>query len=221
MQEHGFYPSLRGAPDPGLVKATQPFVPEGTKSLAFEVFRQLGGRAPDLMVHPTAGGDGLAGSWKGWNELRLAGVAERLPRMLASQAQAADSLARSRRAGKVLAERVHMAPSIAYSILDSRTSDHAAYAVQESGGDAISVTDDEIRASVALLARRGLCIEPASCASLAGLMQARREGLVSRDQEAVCVLTGSGLRWPDTFGPLPNDYSGSRVSVEFWFDYKR
>src|SRR3954447_1504061 len=55
VQEYGFYPSLRGAPDPGLVKAVQPYTPEGTKSISFEVYRQLGGHAPDVMAHPTAG----------------------------------------------------------------------------------------------------------------------------------------------------------------------
>ena len=203
VRDFGYYPSLRGAADPGLVKAVQPYTPEGTKTIAFEVYRQLGGRAPDVMAHPTAGGDGLAGTWKGFRELRDAGLPIETPRMLACQSVAAASLARARAIGLTLAQRVHMDDSIASSILDSRTSDHAALAVQESAGEAISVTDDELRDTVRLLARQGLCIEPASCASVAGVMKARRVGLLSRDLSAVCVLTGSGLRWPDTFDPVP------------------
>src|SRR5204863_7982859 len=110
VQDYGFYPSLRGAPDPGLVRATQPYVPEGTKTIAYEVYRQLGGRAPDLMVHPTAGGDGLAGSWKGYTELRDAGLDIRPPRMIACQSAAADSLVRARAHGAVFAERMEMPP---------------------------------------------------------------------------------------------------------------
>jgi len=205
VQEHGFYPSWRGAADPGLVRLAQPYTPEGTKTIAFEVYRQLGGRTPDVMAHPTAGGDGLAGTWKGFRELQAAGVDARPPRMLACQAETAGSLARARARGQVLAERVELGESIASSILDSRTSDHAALAVQDSGGEAISVTDEEIRDAIRLLARQGLCIEPASCASVAGLLKARRSGMLDRELSAVCVLTGSGLRWPDTFGPTPDE----------------
>src|SRR6266540_1697650 len=124
------------------------------------------------MAHPTAGGDGLAGTWKGFTELRAVGLQVEPPRMLACQAEAAGSLARSRARGKVLADRVEMGHSIASSILDSRTGDHAALAVRDSGGEAVAVSDDELRETVALLARNGLCIEPASCASVAGLMRA-------------------------------------------------
>ncbi|SRR5579884_590517 len=214
VREFGFYPSLRGAPDPGLVRATNPYLTEGTKTIAFEVYRQLGGRAPDVMAHPTGGGDGLAGAWKGFRELRAAGIEVALPKMLACESEAADSLARARRRGQVLAERVQLGSSIAASILDSRASDHAATAVQESGGEAVAVSDAELRAAGALLARHGLCIEPASCASLAGLLRARREGLLSRDLSAVCVLTGSGLRWPATFPPLPEERSAVSTLAE-------
>ena len=203
VREHGYYPSWRGAADEGLVRLAQPFTPEGTKTIAFEVYRQLGGRAPDVMAHPTAGGDGLAGTWKGFVELQAAGLEVRLPRMLACQAETAGSLVRARARGQVLAERVELGDSIASSILDSRTSDHAALAVQDSGGEAIAVTDDELRDTVHLLACRGLCIEPASCASVAGVLKARRQGLLDHGLEVACVLTGSGLRWPATFEPVP------------------
>jgi threonine synthase len=203
VKEYGFFPSLRGAPDPGLINVAQPYGLEGYKTIAFEVYRQLDGRVPDIMSLPTAGGDGLAGTWKGFCELRAAGVNGALPKMLACQAEAADSLFRARQQGSILAQRVPIAPSIANSILDSRTSDHAALAVEDSGGEAISVSEDEIRATILFLARRGLCIEPASGVSVAGVMKARRVGLLDRNLSAVCVLTGSGLRWSQTFLEAP------------------
>jgi threonine synthase len=203
VKDYDFFPSLRGAPDPGLVNATQPFGPEGYKTIAFEIFRQLNGKSPDVMAHPTAGGDGLAGTWKGFCEMRAAGLDLKPPRMLACQAEAADSLCRARQAGDIFARRVSISPSIANSILDSRTSDHGALAVQDSGGEAVSVSEDEIRDTVQFLARRGLCIEPASCASVAGVMKARRLGILDRGLSAVCVLTGSGLRWHQTFDGVP------------------
>lgn len=177
-----------------------PFGLEGYKSIAAEVFRGLGGRVPDLVVMPSCGGDGITGVWRGFESLRLSGISDSVPRMAAVQPRAAASLVRAVSLGLESVEPVAMGETIAHSLRDSRSGDHGLASIRTSGGTAVAVDDEQLRASLSELAGSGIFAEPAAGAGLAGLDQVL-DSLSPEERQAltvVVIVTGSGNRWPDS-----------------------
>lgn len=98
---------------------------------------------------------------------------------------------------------VHPDPSsIALSIRDDTGGPAALKAIYDSGGDATDVTEDEIIEAVRLLARSGYLVEPSSAASVAGAIKAARAGRLAPDETVVCLVTGSGAKWPEVMSEL-------------------
>ena len=183
-----------------------PFTREGKKTAAFEIFEQLG-RIPDWVVVPTGDGNILAGIWKGFCDLKQAGIADRTPKMLC--AQSADSQAISaavwklQQAGNRTPDwtTVDIAPVRATTIADSISVDiprdglAAVRAVIESGGAAVAVPDAEILGAIPEIARgAGVFAEPAAACAWAGLQKAARDGIISASETVVCMCTGNGLK---------------------------
>ncbi len=198
-RDHGWYISQRNTPGVPGRPFGNPFGVEGYKAVAFEIFRQLGGQVPDAVFVPVGGGDGLYGVWKGFVEIRAVGLAERVPRMVACQSAAGAPLVEAWARGARAQAPVPSGPTVALSIVDRLSGDHALRAVHESGGAAVAVTDAEILAAGAELGRFGLCLEPSSAATLAAYRKVPAAGT------AVLVGTGTGLRWPATLpgGDVP------------------
>lgn len=178
--------------------ASNPFLGEGKKTLALEIWDQLGGKAPDWVVVPVGDGCILGGVHKGFADLRGAGLIGALPRLLGVQAEGSAALAHAWRAG---AERC--APVDARTVADSLAVDcprdqrKALRAVRESRGAFVTVSDDSILASQAALASRaGLLVEPAAAAPLAGWQAALRDGtaVAEDDTQIVLLHTGHGLK---------------------------
>lgn len=167
-----------------------PYGIEGYKTIAYELVSQLKGRAPRTIFVPTGGGDGIYGLWRGFVELRRAAVIDDLPRLIACQPERSASVVRAFSAHADHVSPVDLATSCAVSLTDRQAGDHALWAIRESSGDAIALTEEEIRESVRLLASKGLCIEPAAAASVAGL--ARYE---DPKPPVVCLITAAGQRW--------------------------
>ena len=206
IRDHGYYPSTTMTPMP----TGTPFGIEGYKTIAFEIYMQLGRRVPDRMFCPIAAGDVLYGPWKGFNEMRLLGLADRNPVMHGVQPAGCNPYVQSFQQGRgdVI---VHPDPSsIALSIRDDTGGPAALQAIYDSGGDATDVTEDEIIEAVRLLARSGYLVEPSSAASVAGAIKAAREGRLTSDETVVCVVTGSGAKWPEVMAEL----SGRDAPVE-------
>jgi threonine synthase len=175
---------LAERPGVHVVNSINPARIEGQKTLAFEICDALG-RAPDAVVVPVGNGGNLRALWKGFREyLRLRWIA-RAPRMIGVQAEGAAWLLR----GPV--ER----PETAATAIRIGRGAHERYvraAIEESGGEAVAVSDAEILAARDRLARRhGIFVEPASAAPVAALERIRPSGLI------VCVATGHGLKDPD------------------------
>ena len=173
-----------------------PFTVEGKKTCAVEIVRDLGYRAPDVVVVPTGDGVILAGIAKGFRDLVVAGAISSIPRLIAVQASGAASLARAVRDGGDL-----RSVSGSFSVADSicvdvpRAGLLAMRDIRATGGGAVIVDDGAILSALADLARiSGIYAEPAAAASLAGLRQALSEGLVSREEETVLLVTGGGLK---------------------------
>ena len=169
----------------------QPAFIAGTATFAYEVFEQLGRRAPDVVVAPLGGGTLLLGAHLGFARLLAAGLIERVPRLVGVQSSACPPLARAFRAGEPDAAEVAPDATIAEGIRIARPprARQILAAIRETEGTIVEVTDDEIRTSLRALLARGLFVEPTSAAGYAGLAQATLP-----DERVVVALTGHGLK---------------------------
>jgi threonine synthase len=174
-----------------LVNSVNKYRLQGQKTAAFEIVDALGD-APDVHCLPVGNAGNISAYWMGYREYAADGEATRRPRMLGFQASGA--------APFVKGEPVLKPQTIATAIRIGNPAswDLAVAARDESGGAIDSVTDRQILAAYRLLAREeGVFVEPASAASVAGLLQASEQGVVARGAKVVCTVTGNGLKDPD------------------------
>lgn len=176
-----------------LVNSVNPARIEGQKTAAFEVVDALGD-APDIHVLPVGNAGNITSYWKGYGEYHDngAGPATRTPRMWGYQAAGAAPIVR----GEPVKDPSTLATAI--RIGNPASWELAEQARDESGGHIEAVTDRQIlRAYKLLAAQEGVFVEPASAASVAGLLQAAELGMVDPGQRIVCTVTGNGLKDPD------------------------
>ena len=174
-----------------LVNSVNPHRIEGQKTAAFEICETLGD-APDVLAIPVGNAGNITAYWRGFGECAELGRATLHPRMYGFQAAGAAPIV----LGRPVAEPNTVATAI--RIGNPASWQQATAARDESSGLIESVTDDEILEAYALLARReGLFVEPASAASVAGLLKLARAGRM-RGGRAVAILTGNGLKDPET-----------------------
>lgn len=177
--------------DVALVNSVNPYRLEGQKTAAFEVVDTLG-KSPDLLAIPVGNAGNISAYWKGFCEYHQMGRLQTLPRLLGVQAAGAAPL--------VLGHSVASPDTLASAIrIGHPASGHLAkQAVSESNGSFESVTDDEILEAYRALAQEGVFCEPASAAPVAGLFKLHRQGRLPKGLQVVAVLTGHGLKDPDT-----------------------
>lgn len=181
-----------------LVNSINPYRIEGQKTAAFEICEQLGA-IPDYHILPVGNAGNITAYWKGYNEYKAAGKISALPKMIGFQAAGAAPI--------VLGRRVEKPETIATAIRIGNPANwkNAEAASSESGGLISSVTDEEILYAFGLIAStEGIFCEPASAASIAGLLKLQRERYFSDHSSIVCTLTGNGLKDPDIVFKLPN-----------------
>jgi len=183
-----------------LLNSINPYRLEGQKTIAFEIWDQLGGKVPDKVIVPVGNAGNISAIWKGFRELYLMGLINRLPRMIGIQAEGAAPIANMIKMGSSEIKFVEKPETIATAIRIGSPVNwkKAVKAIRESGGLAETVSDEEILSAQKLLARlEGIFVEPASAASIAGLIKLSKNGLVEKDELVVCVATGHGLKDPD------------------------
>ena len=174
-----------------LVNSVNPARIEGQKTAAFEVVDALGD-APDLHVLPVGNAGNITAYWRGYVEYAADGTASRRPRMWGFQAAGSAPI--------VNGEPVSNPSTIATAIrIGNPASWSSAVAARdESGGLIEAVTDrDILRAYRLLSTQEGVFVEPASAASVAGLLQLHAAGRLEPGQTVVCTVTGHGLKDPD------------------------
>jgi len=179
------------------LNSINPWRIEGQKTVAFEIVDELG--VPDWIALPVGNAGNITALWKGLKELREFGLIDRLPKILAVQAEGAAPVVKAFRGGRY--EPIAKPSTIASAIRIGNPVhwERALKALRESGGEAVSVSDDEILKSQLLIARlEGLGVEPASAASVAGVGKAIRDKLIDRDEVVVAIATGHALKDPDT-----------------------
>lgn len=173
-----------------LVNSVNPDRLHGQKTLAFEVCDVLG-RAPDCHLVPVGNAGNITSHWMGYREYRDDGVADALPRLFGVQAEGAAPIVR----GEPIEEPRTVASAI--RIGNPASWERAVAAADESGGAIFAVPDDDILAAYDLVASEGLFAEPASAASVAGLLRLAEAGRLPEGATVVCVLTGHGLKDPE------------------------
>jgi len=173
-----------------LVNSVNPHRLQGQKTCAFEIVDALG-RAPDVHCLPVGNAGNIASHWMGYSEYLADGLIHEPPRVFGFQASGAAPL--------VLGRPVKEPHTIATAIRIGNPAswDLAIAAASESEGAIMAVTDRDILSAYRRVAREGLFAEPASAASVAGLLRLSAEGTLARGSTVVCVLTGHGLKDPE------------------------
>jgi len=175
-----------------LVNSINPYRLDGQKTAAFEIVDALGD-APDFLFIPVGNAGNITAYWKGFKEYYAAGRCRQLPHMMGYEAEGAAAIVK----GYPIEKPQTVASAI--RIGNPASWKGAVSARDESDGRIDFVTDEEILTAYSLMARQeGVFGEPASAASLAGLFKAARNGLDLRGKRVVCIITGNGLKDPDT-----------------------
>ena len=175
-----------------LVNSLNPHRIEGQKTAAFEIVDALGD-APDYLFIPLGNAGNITAYWRGFVHYKQAGKAKNTPKMMGFEAEGSAAIVR----GKVITNPKTVASAIRIGNPASWKS--AVAARDESGGFIDCVSDEEILNAYKLLAvTEGIFGEPASAASVAGLIKKAKSGIDFSDKKVVCVITGTGLKDPDT-----------------------
>ncbi|MEN4017015.1 MAG: threonine synthase [Methanobacterium sp.] len=184
-----------------LLNSVNPFRLEGQKSIGFEIVDDLGWKSPDRIILPVGNAGNISAIWKGVKEFHNAGFMEHLPMMTGIQAEGAAPIVRAVRENKDVIIPFENPETVATAIRIGApvSAKKALAAIYESGGLAETVTDEEILSAQKLLARtEGIGVEPASAASIAGLIKLVDNGEVDKKEQVVCIVTGHLLKDPDT-----------------------
>jgi len=175
-----------------LVNSVNPHRIEGQKTAAFEIVDSLGD-SPDYLFIPVGNAGNITAYWRGFTQYKQAGIAANTPRMMGFEAEGSAAIVRD----SPIANPTTIASAI--RIGNPASWKGATTARDESGGIIDSVTDEDILNAYSLLgSKEGIFGEPASAASVAGLIKQRRSGVDFSGKRVVCVITGSGLKDPDT-----------------------
>jgi threonine synthase len=194
VEKYGWYPCPSFGP-------FNPYQVEGPKTMTYEIVEQLNWKAPDWIMVPTGSGCLLTGIWKGFNDFNALDFVESTSKLAAIQPQGCSPLVRAFKQKKAPfeIEPWDRPTTIAGGLSDvfPWDGDAALRALQETGGMAETVSDEEILEAQRLLASsEGIFAEPTGVASLAGLIRLVNSGTVKKDETVVVLVTGSGLKDP-------------------------
>jgi threonine synthase len=180
----------------------EPYRIEGKKTMGYEIVEQLGWQVPDVILYPAGGGVGLIGIHKAMQEMQELGwVGDRLPRLVAVQAQGCPPIVDAFAAGLDESTLVEDSHTIAFGLnVPKALGDFLVLrAVRESGGTAIAVSDDAILAELGhLAATEGAWVCPEGAACLAAARELRESGWIAEQEQVVVLNTGTGLVYPQT-----------------------
>jgi len=174
-----------------LVNSINPYRIEGQKTGAFEVCEQLG-FAPDILSIPVGNAGNITAYWRGFKTYKEAGKSDQNPAMWGFQASGAAPIVHNRRFENpdTVATAIRIGNPASWEL--------ATQALEESQGHIDEVSDEQILAAYAMLStQEGVFCEPASAASVAGLLKMKAANKIPTGARIVCVLTGHGLKDPD------------------------
>ncbi|MDR2050918.1 MAG: threonine synthase [Deltaproteobacteria bacterium] len=179
----------------------EPYRIEGKKTMGYEIAEQSGWESPDVILYPTGGGVGLIGVYKAFREMRELGFVDRIPRLVAVQAENCAPIVRAFQENKSESSFWENSSTVAFGInVPKALGDFLALeALYASKGCACAVTDQEIISAQRELAQKEGCfICPEGSALYAAAGKLRRDGRIRRDESVVLLNTGAGIKYPDT-----------------------
>jgi threonine synthase len=180
----------------------RPYYVEGSKTLAFEICEQLGWRAPENLIIPVGSGALLCAIWRGLKQFLALGLIDELEtRIFAAQPEGCSPIVKAFDSGSDDVLPVEKPRTIAKSLAIGDPGDgiYALQAIKESGGAAVSATDEEILEGIRILGKtEGIFAEPAGGVTIAVLKKLIDSGLILKDEEVVCCVTGSGFKSSET-----------------------
>ena len=196
--------SRKRAAEEGLFDVStlqEPYRVEGKKTMGYEIAEQSGWELPDAIIYPTGGGTGIVGMWKAFAEMEEMGwIGPKRPKMYAVQAEGCAPIVRAFREGAEFAEPWENAQTMAAGIrVPGAIGDYLILgAIRESGGGALTVTDDEMKYYMSLVASlEGMFICPEGAATAVALNKLLVAGDLSPDENILLLNTGSGLKYLD------------------------
>ncbi len=177
----------------------EPYRVEGKKTMGYEIAEQLGWTLPDVVIYPTGGGTGLIGMWKAWGEMEgLGWIGPARPRMVAVQAEGCAPIPRAFEAGHPVSVRFPDAHTYASGLrVPKAYADYLILAIlRESKGEAVTVTDEEMRRGVLELAgSEGLFAAPEGGAAWIAVEKLLEAGKLDRGERVVVFDTGTGYKY--------------------------
>ncbi|MDA0596936.1 MAG: threonine synthase [Chloroflexi bacterium] len=195
-EKHGYF-------DVSTLK--EPYRVEGKKTMGYEIVEQLGFEVPDVVIYPTGGGTGIVGIWKALDEMEQLGwIGSERPRMICVQASGCSPLVDAYKKGEEFAEPFQNPSTIAAGMrVPAAVGDFLVIrAVRESGGTALTVTDDQMVESVREMSEyEGIFPAPEGGATLSALRLLLDSGEIAKDERVVLLNTGSALKYLDVLGP--------------------
>ena len=177
---------------------------QGTKTLAYELWEDLGFEAPDNVIAPMGAGSNILGCWIGFGELLRRGEIRKMPRIFGSQPANCAPIAASFKAGVDTPVECKVEPTVAEgtAIAKPIRLREVLGALRGSGGGAVAVPEDEIVTALKGLAAMGLYAEPTSAQTAAALSRLVAAGTIKPEERTVLVLTGSGLKATQKIGEI-------------------
>ena len=177
----------------------EPYRVDGKKTMGYEIAEQMAWTLPDAIIYPTGGGTGIVGMWKAFEEMEELGwIDSKRPKMFAVQAEGCAPIVRAFLEGAEFAEPWDQAQTIAAGIrVPSAIGDYLILrSIRDSGGGALTVTDDEILTSMRFVASlEGMFICPEGAATVVALNKLLASGVLSPDESILLLNTGSGLKY--------------------------
>lgn len=179
-----------------------PYCAEGKKTVAFEIAEQLEWKAPDFVFVPTGDGSILGSTHKGFRELFELGWIDKMPRLVAVQAEGSCSVVDAWEMGRNIQAVLSKTLADSIAVDYPRDGERALRALKESEGFGLRVSDEEILDALGMLARsEGIFAEPAAAAAIAGLKRAVDDKLLPREATIVALITGHGLKDSGALAP--------------------
>ena len=195
-EKHGYF-------DVSTLK--EPYRVEGKKTMGYEIVEQLGFEVPDVIIYPTGGGTGIVGIWKALDEMEQLGwIGSERPRMVCVQAEGCSPLVDAYKNGEEFAKPFENPSTLAAGMrVPAAVGDFLVIrSVRESGGTALTVTDEQMVESVRdMSVFEGIFPAPEGGATLSALQLLLDSGEVNRDDRVVLLNTGSALKYLDMLGP--------------------
>jgi threonine synthase len=189
----------------------EPYRIEGKKTMGYELWEDLKGVLPDVIVYPTGGGVGLIGMWKAFEELEAMGlIGSKRPRMIAAQAEGCAPIVRAFKQHAATSEKWEHAATVAAGLrVPKALGDFLILAdIYASNGEAVAVSDEALMAACRDLARtEGIFAAPEGGAGLAAIRTLQAQGRLARHESVVLFNTGSGYKyleaWHAALGSRP------------------